>query len=122
MRFEVTILGTSGALPAYGRHCSGVFLRTEHEDVLIDCGEGTQMQLRAAGLNLGRTSTILITHLHGDHYFGLPGLLTSLALYDRQAPLTIVSPSAPAASPCPLAGTRSLQHALSVGVSGVHGY
>jgi ribonuclease Z len=92
MRFEVTILGTSGALPAYGRHCSGVFLRTEHEDVLIDCGEGTQMQLRAAGLNLGRTSTILITHLHGDHYFGLPGLLTSLALYDRQAPLTIVSP------------------------------
>lgn len=92
MRFEVTILGTSGALPAYGRHCSGVFLRTEHEDVLIDCGEGTQMQLRSLGLNLGRTSTILITHLHGDHYFGLPGLLTSLALYDRKTPLTILSP------------------------------
>lgn len=92
MRFEVTILGTSGALPAYGRHCSGVFLSTEDEDVLIDCGEGTQMQLRAAGLTLGRTATILITHLHGDHYFGLPGLLTSLALHNRQAPLTILSP------------------------------
>lgn len=92
MRFELTVLGTSGAVPIPGRHCSGVFLRTETTDVLIDCGEGTQLQLKQAGLSMGRCSTILISHLHGDHYFGLPGLLSSLSLNDRKAPLTVVSP------------------------------
>lgn len=92
MKFELTILGTSGAVPAYGRFCSAVFLRSETTDILIDCGEGTQMQLSAAGLGMGRCSTILISHLHGDHYFGLPGLLSSLALSGRTAPLSIYSP------------------------------
>ncbi len=92
MRFELIILGTSGAVPAYGRHCSGVFLRSETADVLIDCGEGTQFQLQAAGLGMGKVSTILISHLHGDHYFGLPGLLSSLALNGRREPLRIISP------------------------------
>ena len=58
----------------------------------MDCGEGTQMRLQQAGLGMGRVERILISHLHGDHYFGLPGLLTSLALQGRQAPLTIVCP------------------------------
>lgn len=92
MRFKLTILGTSGAIPAYGRFCSAAFLQTETTDVLIDCGEGTQLQLQKAGLGMGRCSHILISHLHGDHYFGLPGLLSSLALSGRTAPLTIVSP------------------------------
>ena len=60
--------------------------------MLIDCGEGTQMRLQQAGLGFGRVERILISHLHGDHYFGLPGLLTSLALQGRQADLTIISP------------------------------
>ncbi|MEM9261031.1 MAG: ribonuclease Z [Bacteroidota bacterium] len=94
MQFELTILGTSGALPAYGRFCSATFLRSEKTDVLIDCGEGTQLQLQKAGFGLGRCSHILISHLHGDHYFGLPGLLSSLALNGRTAPLTIVAPEA----------------------------
>lgn len=92
MRFELIVLGTSAAAPAYGRHCSGQLLCLERQYFLIDCGEGTQYQLQRAGEGLGRLSHVLISHLHGDHYFGLPGLLTSLALGGRQKELTIVSP------------------------------
>ena len=92
MRFDLTVLGSNGALPGARRYPSGHFLRTEVQDILIDCGEGTQMRLQQAGLGMGRVQRVLISHLHGDHYFGLPGLLTSLALQGRQAPLTIVSP------------------------------
>ncbi|OAV44538.1 ribonuclease Z [Lewinella sp. 4G2] len=92
MKFEATILGTSGAVPAHGRFCSGVFFSVDGTDVLIDCGEGTQMQLQKAGFGMGKCTTILISHLHGDHYFGLPGLLSSLALNGRTQRLVIVSP------------------------------
>ena len=92
MRFEVIILGSNGAVPTPERHASAQLLRSEATDVLIDCGEGTQLQLQAAGTGLGRTDTILITHLHGDHYFGLPGLMTSLSLQGRSTPLRIISP------------------------------
>ncbi len=67
-------------------------LRTDTTDVLIDCGEGTQRQLMLAGLGMGKVSHILLTHLHGDHFFGLPGLLSSLGLNGRTAPLSITSP------------------------------
>lgn len=67
-------------------------LRTDTTDVLIDCAEGTQRQLMLAGLGMGKVAHILITHLHGDHYFGLPGLLSSLGLNGRTAPLSITSP------------------------------
>lgn len=67
-------------------------LRTETTDVLIDCGEGTQLRLQEAGIAMGKCRTILISHLHGDHYFGLPGLLSSLSLSGRKTPLLIVAP------------------------------
>lgn len=92
MRFQLTVLGTSGAAPVPGRYCSGVFLRTETTDVLIDCGEGTQLRLKDAGFGTSKCSVILISHLHGDHYFGLPGLISSLSLSGRQTPLLIVCP------------------------------
>ncbi|MFK8163926.1 MAG: ribonuclease Z [Lewinella sp.] len=92
MRFELTLLGTSGGVPTATRNCSAAMLRTDTTDVLIDCGEGTQRQLMQAGLGMGKVSHILITHLHGDHYFGLPGLLSSLGLNGRKAPLSITSP------------------------------
>ncbi|MGB3800563.1 MAG: ribonuclease Z [Lewinella sp.] len=92
MRFEITVLGTNGALPGPRRHPSAHFFRSETTDILIDCGEGTQMRLQDAGLGMGRCELILITHLHGDHYFGLPGLLTSLALNGRTDALRIISP------------------------------
>ncbi|CAH1002065.1 Ribonuclease BN [Neolewinella maritima] len=92
MRFEVIILGSNGAVPTPERHASAQLLRSEATDLLIDCAEGTQLQLQAAGVGLGRTDTILISHLHGDHYFGLPGLITSLSLLGRIMPLRIISP------------------------------
>lgn len=74
------------------RNCSAQLLRTESASILIDCGEGAQSQILRAGESLASLDCILISHLHGDHYFGLPGLLTSLALLNRQKLLTIISP------------------------------
>lgn len=92
MDFSLTILGTSAAVPAYGRFCSGQLFSTPRASFLIDCGEGTQMQLQKTGLGQNDIGVILISHLHGDHYFGLFGLLTSWALAKRSASLLIVSP------------------------------
>lgn len=92
MLFELTILGTSAAVPAYGRFCTAQLLRLENSSILIDCGEGTQMQLQQLGEGHRKIDLVLISHLHGDHYFGLPGLLTSMILNGRTAPLRIISP------------------------------
>lgn len=62
--------------------------------MLLDCGEGAQRQLARYGLRTQRISHVFITHLHGDHYFGLPGLITSMALFGRTEPLVIVGPAA----------------------------
>ena len=90
--FEVTVLGTSSATPTKYRHPSSQFLRLEGSYLLLDCGEGTQRQLSRYGLKMQRISYVFITHLHGDHYFGLPGLITSMALFGRVEPLYIVGP------------------------------
>ncbi len=90
---DIIPLGTASAIPAHGRHLSACVLRREGRALLFDCGEGTQYQLRRAGLRRSRIEAVFITHLHGDHLFGLPGLLTSFALLGRTAPLTIVGPA-----------------------------
>jgi ribonuclease Z len=69
-------------------------VRLEGSYLLLDCGEGAQRQLARYGLRTQRISHVFITHLHGDHYFGLPGLITSMALFGRTEPLVIVGPSA----------------------------
>lgn len=92
MVFELIVLGTSGAVPAYGRFCSSQVLHTENEDFLIDCGEGCQMRLQRYAAGHARFRHIFISHLHGDHFYGLPGLLTSWALAGRSEPLTLYSP------------------------------
>ena len=92
MRFELIVLGTNGAVPSARRGASANLLRLEAEDFLIDCGEGTQIQLLRAGQSISRVEHIFISHLHGDHYFGLPGLITSQSLLRRTRPLTIHSP------------------------------
>ena len=89
---EVTPLGVGGAIPARGRHLSGLTLRREGRMVLFDCGEGTQLQLLRAGLLGDRLEAVFVTHLHGDHLFGLPGLISTLGLQDREKPLAIVGP------------------------------
>ena len=92
--FEVTVLGTSSATPTKYRHPSSHYVRMEGSYMLLDCGEGAQRQLARYGLRTQRISHVFITHLHGDHYFGLPGLITSMALFGRTEPLVIVGPAA----------------------------
>lgn len=92
MRFDVTILGVGSASPILGRHPTAQLLTCGHEQYLIDCGEGTQYQLLKYKLRPHQLKHIFISHLHGDHYFGLVGLLSSLNLSGRQEPICITGP------------------------------
>lgn len=92
MRFEVTILGTGAALPARGRFPSAQLVNAHDRLFLVDCGEGTQERLRQNGVNMNRISTVLISHMHGDHYLGLMGLLSSMHLQGRTDPIAVHGP------------------------------
>ncbi|NJN41713.1 MAG: ribonuclease Z [Flammeovirgaceae bacterium] len=91
MSFSITILGSSGALPAYNRFPSSQFLTIQNRHFLIDCGEGSQMQLMRFNLPYHKINHIFISHLHGDHYLGLMGLLFSLQLQRRTNDLHLYS-------------------------------
>lgn len=90
--FEVQILGCSAALPAYNRFPSSHIVRIHDQSYMVDCGEGTQFQLNKYGIKRARIKHIFITHLHGDHIFGLPGLITSYNLINRQDDLHVYGP------------------------------
>jgi len=92
MKFEVTILGSSSATPVFNRNPSAQLLNCNEKYYLIDCGEGTQLQLAKYNLKAARIDHIFISHLHGDHYFGLIGLLSSLHLNGRIKPMQIFGP------------------------------
>ena len=89
---SVTILGNNSAVPTHNRHPSAQVVQTLDHTFLIDCGEGTQMQMNAYKIRRSKINHIFISHLHGDHYFGLIGLLTSLGLNHRTLDLHIYSP------------------------------
>ena len=89
----MTILGTSASLPAYGRHQSAQLLEIDKHIFLIDCGEGTQLQLNKRKIKTQKIDHILISHLHGDHYLGLVGLLSSMHLFGRKKKLTLYGPT-----------------------------
>lgn len=91
--FEVQLLGTNSALPAFGRHPTAQVLSTDSQKYLIDCGEGTQMQFQRYGIRPSRMHQVFISHLHGDHFYGLIGLLTTLGLLGRTKPLDIFAPA-----------------------------
>ena len=88
----VTILGNNSAVPAHNRHPTSQVIQTQDHKFLVDCGEGTQMQMAAYKIRPGKINHIFISHLHGDHYFGLIGLLTTLSLNSRKNELNIYSP------------------------------
>jgi ribonuclease Z len=90
----VTILGNNSAIPAYNRNPTAQVLQLQEESYLIDCGEGTQMQMSRYNIRRSKISRIFISHLHGDHYFGLIGLLTSMGLLGRTQPLYLHAPAA----------------------------
>ena len=92
MHFSVTILGAGSATPMLGRHPSSQLLTYENETFLIDCGEGTQYRLLEQKIRPGKLKAIFISHLHGDHYFGLIGLISSLNLGGRTEELYLFGP------------------------------
>jgi len=93
MRFEVLILGNSSATPIYGRHPTSQLVNFNEQLFLIDCGEGTQMQLSYYGIKSNKINHIFISHLHGDHYLGLVGLLSSMHLVGRKSDLYLYGPA-----------------------------
>jgi ribonuclease Z len=89
---EITVLGTAGSTPTKERNVSSTFLTYKAEGMLFDCGEGTQRQLKTAGIPLSKVTRIFITHWHGDHVIGLPGLLQSMGLMDHTGMIHVYGP------------------------------
>ncbi len=92
MRFFITILGSGSAVPTNNRFPTSQYVFCNNRHILIDCGEGTQFQLRKFNVKIQSLQVILISHLHGDHFFGLPGLLSTMHLLGRDKGLTIIGP------------------------------
>lgn len=90
MTFELTVLGSGSGAPTPSRYNSAQVLNVHGRFVLIDCGEGTQFQLRRNSINFNRIELILISHLHGDHFYGLAGLLNTMHLLGRTKEIHIV--------------------------------
>lgn len=88
----VTILGNNSAIPAFGRHPTAQIITTADDLLMFDCGEGSQIQILNYRIKRSRINHIFISHLHGDHYFGLIGLLNSFALLGRIQPLHVYGP------------------------------
>jgi ribonuclease Z len=88
----VTILGNNSAIPAFNRHPTAQVIQNAEQSFLIDCGEGTQMQMSQYKIRSSKINHIFISHLHGDHYFGLIGLLVSMSLLSRKHELHVYGP------------------------------
>ena len=89
---KVTVLGSQGAIPKVGLFSSSLVLNVSRTNILIDCCEGAQFQLRKNKIKLSKIEIILISHAHGDHYFGLIGLISTLSLMKRDKKLTLFCP------------------------------
>lgn len=90
----VTILGNNSAIPAFDRHPTAQVITLDDHLFLVDCGEGTQTQMNKYKIRRSRINHIFISHLHGDHYFGLIGLITSMGLLGRHQDLNLYGPAA----------------------------
>lgn len=93
MTFKVTVLGSGSAKPTIHRHHSAHALNVHEQFYLVDCGEGTQTRLVECGINLLKLNAAFISHLHGDHVFGLFPLISSMGLMGRRTPFTVFAPA-----------------------------
>ncbi len=89
---EIYIIGTSAAIPSYGRNLPAILLRREDENLLFDCGDGTQLHLVNSPYKISRIKKIFISHLHGDHVFGLPGLVSTIFFQNTESSISIFGP------------------------------
>ncbi len=89
---DICLLGTGGTVPLPNRWLTSLLVKWSGQELLIDCGEGTQIALNQHGLSCRHIDTILLTHFHADHTAGLPGFLLSMAKADRTEPVTIIGP------------------------------
>lgn len=92
MTTEIVPLGTASAIPTKDRHLAATALWRKGRLLLFDAGEGTQMRLLQSGLNRARLDAVFVSHHHGDHFYGLMGVISTLALLDREEPLVVVGP------------------------------
>ena len=92
MRFEINILGSGSALPLVNRNSPSQYIIVQERHLLFDCGEGTQLQLRKAKFKFQKIDHIFISHLHGDHFLGLVGLLSTFNLLGRKKSIFIYGP------------------------------
>src|SRR5215210_3313787 len=92
MDLDVVFLGTSASTPTARRAPSALLVRRGGERLLFDCGEGTQRQLLRSSIGLVDLEEIFLTHFHADHYLGLPGMLKTFALRQRELPLRVYGP------------------------------
>lgn len=93
MTFRLTVLGTSSALPTVSKHQTAHVLNVREQFYLIDAGEGVQVGLKKSDINMMKLNHIFISHLHGDHFFGLYGLLSTMGMLGRERPLEIFAPA-----------------------------
>jgi len=91
-QLKIIFLGTSGSWPTIKRSAPAIAIKRKGEVILFDCGEGTQRQLQKSKLSYMQISKIFITHFHGDHFLGIPGLIQTMQLNDREIPLHIYGP------------------------------
>jgi len=91
-QLRIIFLGTGGSWPTVKRNVTSIALKRGNEILLFDCGEGTQRQFQQSNLSYMQISKIFITHFHGDHFLGLPGLIQTMQLNDRNKPLHIYGP------------------------------
>jgi len=92
MQLYVIFLGTGGSWPTVKRNVTSIAIKRGGEIILMDCGEGTQRQIQRSGLSYMQIKSIFISHFHGDHFLGLPGLIQTMQLNDREEPLRIYGP------------------------------
>jgi ribonuclease Z len=91
-QLNIIFLGTGGSWPTIKRNVTAIAIKRAGEVILFDCGEGTQRQLQKSKLSYMQISKLFITHFHGDHFLGIPGLVQTMQLNDRETPLNIYGP------------------------------